>query len=97
MSRAALSRIALCLLLGASPMAMAAHEVSMHGPNGDGGSCPDATAASATATPVAKSVAPTASHIKPKPAIGLRGGGSDDGVGASHAPRWHSFLPGMFR
>ena len=25
------------------------------------------------------------------------GGGDDDGGGAPRVPRWHSFLPGMFR
>lgn len=96
MSRVALSRTLLCLLLlGASSMAMAARGPSMHGPNDDGGGCPDATPTTAAATAAVKSVAPVASHLKAKPVIGLRGGGSD--VGTSHAPRWHSFLPGMFR
>lgn len=83
------------LLLVAGCSMASAHEPRMHGPNGDGGSCQDAAAPAAAATP-AKAVAATASsHAdKIKPVITVRGGG-DDGV--SHTPRWHSFLPGMFR
>ena len=98
MSRAALSRIAFCLLLGASSTALAAREVRLHGPNGDGGGCTDAATATTTTTTAApKAAVPAASHVKAKPVITVRGGGSDDGIGISHAPRWHSFLPGMFR
>lgn len=69
-----------------------ARDVKMHGANGDGGSdaCPDAVPPS----PVAKRIVPATSHNKVKAPANLRGG-SDDG--SSHAPRWHSFLPGMFR
>jgi hypothetical protein len=77
----------------------------MHGPGGDGGECTQADAATATdAAPVGNptTARPAATTgVKPpaatriKPAITVRGG-SDDGSSV-HAPRWHSFLPGMFR
>lgn len=88
-----------CLLLGAaSTTAAVTRDVRMHGPNGDGGgSCPDATATPPiTAAPAKASSTTTAQGSKAKPVISAHGsGGGDDG--SSHAPRWHSFLPGMFR
>ncbi|HVR81578.1 MAG TPA: hypothetical protein VHF02_05805 [Luteimonas sp.] len=77
------------LLCGASSIAIA-RDVQMHGANGDGGSeaCPE------TIPAPAKRVAPAVSHGKVKAPASLRGGSDDVG---SHAPRWHSFLPGMFR
>jgi hypothetical protein len=84
----------LCLLLLSAGSMAGAREVRLHGPNGDGG-CPDA-ATPATAAAPTKAAAPTTTHTeKIKPVITVRGGGDDNGV--SHAPRWHSFLPGMFR
>lgn len=81
------------LLLSAGSMA-GAREVRLHGPNGDGG-CPDAATPVAVTAP-AKSAATTTTHgTKIKPVITVRGGGDD--TSTSHAPRWHSFLPGMFR
>jgi hypothetical protein len=97
--------LALCLLSSAAAVSAGNREPRMHGPGGDGGECtqadtgttPDAAPAATTttakpgATPAVKP--PAATHIKP--AITVRGG-SDDGSSV-HAPRWHSFLPGMFR
>ena len=84
----------LCLLLLSAGSMAGAREVRLHGPNGDGG-CPDA-ATPATAGAPTKAAAPATTHAdKIKPVITVRGGGDDNGV--SHAPRWHSFLPGMFR
>jgi hypothetical protein len=89
----------LCLLLLSAGALAEVRDVRMHGPNGDGGNeCTEADAADPadTATPAAK---PAASAAKPtdatriKPVVTVRGG--DDG--SVHAPRWHSFLPGMFR
>lgn len=75
-------------------------DVRMHGPNGDSGSeCIEADAADASATTVPAAKQATASPTKPaastriKPVVTVRGG--DDGT--THAARWHSFLPGMFR
>jgi hypothetical protein len=84
----------LCLLLLSAGSMAGAREVRLHGPNGDGG-CPDA-AIPATAAAPAQAAAPTAAPAhKIKPVITVRGGGDD--TSTSHAPRWHSFLPGMFR
>ena len=44
----------------------------------------------ATTTP---STRPTGRSTRAKPA----GGGGDASTGSAHSPRWHSFLPGMFR
>lgn len=85
------------LLLGAVGSAAAVNsDVRMHGANGDGGGCADAaTPAAVPAQATTTKPATTTNHAsKIKPVIGVRGGGDD---GGSHAPRWHSFLPGMFR
>jgi hypothetical protein len=88
-----MNRIAPCLLLLCVSAMAGAHEVRMHGPNGDGG-CSDAKATPATlATPPAKPAGAT--HAKAKTAPVFRAGGDDDN--SPHMPRWHSFLPGMFR
>jgi hypothetical protein len=84
----------LCLLLLSAGSMAGAREVRLHGPNGDGG-CPDA-AIPATGPPTAKAAGPTPAPAKKnKPVFNVRGGGDD--TSTSHAPRWHSFLPGMFR
>ena len=88
----------LCLLLLSAGALAEVRDVRMHGPNGDGGDCTEADAAvpADAATPGTK---PAATAAKPagaariKPVVTVRG--SD--TGTSHAPRWHSFLPGMFR
>jgi hypothetical protein len=104
-SRHAPALLALCLLSAAAAASAGNREPRMHGPGGDGGECtqaeagavPDAAPAATTTTAkpgTAPAVKPPATtHIKP--AITVRGG-SDDGSSV-HAPRWHSFLPGMFR
>ena len=86
----------LCLLLTSAGAMAGAREVRLHGPNGDGG-CPDATTPAAPAAAPANATTTPVRHAdKIKPVITVRGGGSDDS-GTTHAPRWHSFLPGMFR
>ena len=108
-SRLTPALIAMCLLLAAAAASAGNREPRMHGPNGDGGStecppvdngtAPDAATPATTsttkpgATPAAK---PAPASVHAKPAITVRGGGNDDGSNV-HAPRWHSFLPGMFR
>ncbi len=96
--------LALSLLFAASAASAGNVQPRMHGPGGDGGECtgvdagtaPDASAPAAkpaTAT-AAKPAAPAPARIKP--VVTVRGGGGDDAT-STHAPRWHSFLPGMFR
>ena len=95
-------RLAICpflmslALLSASPLAFARDAR----PSGDTGDCRDSviTVPSPAQTPVKR---PTAVVQKAKPTAATShtsgGGGSDDSTGMPRAPRWHSFLPGMFR
>ena len=93
-----MTRIAFCLLLLCLTSGAHARDIRMHGPNGDGGgSCSDESSAPlASLVPATKASPAPAPHLgKPKAPTALRSGG-DDSTGM-HAPRWHSFLPGMFR
>ena len=72
---------------------VSARDVRMHGANGDGGACAE-PAASPTAMPAKPAAVAATSHAKIK-APPLFHGGDDDST--PHMPRWHSFLPGMFR
>jgi hypothetical protein len=95
-------RLAICpllmslALLSASPLAFARDAR----PSGDTGDCRDSviTVPSPAQAPVKR---PTSVAHKAKPAAATAhtsgGGGSDDGAGMPRVPRWHSFLPGMFR
>ena len=90
-----MSRTALCLLLVCACASIDAREMRLGGANGDGGGCPDLTAA---ATPDATAEKPraTTQPVRAKPAKPATTRASADG-GRVSAPRWHSFLPGMFR
>jgi hypothetical protein len=89
-----MTRYALCLfLLCASAMA-SARDVRMHGPNGDGGACSEPAAAPPAAAPPAHATSTAVRPAKVKAPPLFRG--SDDDA-SPHMPRWHSFLPGMFR
>ena len=70
--------------------AAAPRDVRMQSPNGDGGTCPDAVAEAESPAPQAPKRAATREKAKATPM--MRSGGD-----ASAKPRWHSFLPGMFR
>jgi hypothetical protein len=101
--------LALCLLSAASVAAAGTREPRMHGPGGDGGACTATDAAGTDATADApaitgakpsaspKPVAATPARIKPVVTVRGSGSGGGDDAGSVHAPRWHSFLPGMFR
>ena len=92
MTRLASSLLLLCLCTGAY-----ARDIRMHGPNGDGGSCTDESSAPLAALVPAKPIPAAIPRAgKPKAPTALRSGGGGDDIGM-HAPRWHSFLPGMFR
>ena len=106
-SRHTLVLLASCLLFAASAAAAGNREPRLHGPGGDGGTCTETDAAAAPDVPAATGKPATAATAKPKattthvkPVVTVRGGsgsgGGDDGSSV-HAPRWHSFLPGMFR
>lgn len=96
--RLALALLPLCLAAAGGAVA-ANNEVALQGPNGNG-SAADCDHAPATAADAASSKpVPTApakrSSTRVKPVVTVRGGDGDDA--SSHTPRWHSFLPGMFR
>lgn len=91
-------RLALCLLLLCASMPAIARDMHLSAANGDGGgSCTDAA-------PPGDEAGPTHGTDKrpqaPKPAKGKPAAaatrGSDAGADI-RPPRWHSFLPGMFR
>jgi hypothetical protein len=93
----ALRRLCSAVLLPVALFAFAAsaspRDVRLQGPDGDGGACPEMAAEAETPSPRAPKRA-NAPREKAKPAT-VRGGGSAADGGAR--PRWHSFLPGMFR
>lgn len=83
-----LTRICLCLLIALASATVAAREVKLSSANG--GSCPDTIAGSKEpARSSARATAP-ARETKAKPSV-------HSDTGNRQSPRWHSFLPGMFR
>jgi hypothetical protein len=91
-----MTRYALCLLLLCTSAMVSARDVRMHGANGDGGACgePAAAPAATTASPSKPATTTASGHAKVKTPPLFRGGDDDT---TPHMPRWHSFLPGMFR
>ncbi len=88
-------RTVLCLiLLAASPLAFAR---DVH-PSGAVGDCRDSVMTVPSPAP-AKQPATIVHKARPAAihAATSGGGGDDDSGGAPRVPRWHSFLPGMFR
>lgn len=90
-------RFALFLLLLCASLPLAAHEARMLSAAGDGGGCHDnAPAQDDNVHPAAASTQPATHATKPaKAKPGVRQ--SSDNIGDIRPPRWHSFLPGMFR
>lgn len=96
--RLSLALLPLCLAVAGGATA-ATNEIALHGPNGNGSGadCDHAPAAppeAASPKPVPTTPAKRSS-TRVKPVVTVRGGDSEDS--SSHTPRWHSFLPGMFR
>ncbi|MCE4372077.1 hypothetical protein [Xanthomonas hortorum] len=89
-------RITVCLLLLLAPLAALASDQLV---DGDHESCVSTNSAARGRTPNGEAAAPArAPTHKPTPATG--GGGSDGDAlfpRMRTMPRWHSFLPGMFR
>lgn len=93
------TRSAIALLLMCACTVAAARGVPAHGANGDGGSCPEMAAAKAQAeqkatlheSPERGALSPAAGG---RPAAARESGNANTRL---QAPRWHSFLPGMFR
>lgn len=83
-------RICLCLLIACASAGVAARDVKMSSPND--GSCPDSVTDREPARASVRKPAP-ARETRAKPSVH-----SDwVGNGRQQSPRWHSFLPGMFR
>lgn len=85
-------RLSLCFLLLCASTTVLARDIRMQTANGEEGTCPSAEAeAGGEAKPVAARSATPANRAR-KPTT-VRGGDNPRIQG----PRWHSFLPGMFR
>ena len=85
-------RIAVCLLIVASAT-VAARESKLS--DAEGGSCRGAQSVSTRAADRDPMVLPAPVVKKTKPLPSNTGGGGDDV--RLQSPRWHRFLPGMFR
>ena len=79
----------LIMLLPCLALPLQAREVRMAGANGDGGACPEQLEADVEGVDATR---PGKRASRDKPAV-TRGAEPQ----AVRAPRWHSFLPGMFR
>jgi hypothetical protein len=95
-------RLSLAVLLLSSAFAchaVHAREVALQGPNGDGGACvvSRADVAGTVDRSDATDPAPAKPTAKPAATRQAGGGGGGSSVRNTQAPRWHSFLPGMFR
>ena len=87
-------RIAVCLLIALTSSSVAARESKLS--DADGGGCPMRTQTAVTRAPDRDpaSMALPVRKSKPAPAVNTGGGGDDVRL---PSPRWHRFLPGMFR
>ena len=83
-----LTRTCLCLLIAFASASVAAREVKLSAANG--GSCPDSIGSKEPARSTARSTTAPVREAKTKPSVHSDAGGRLQ-------PRWHSFLPGMFR
>lgn len=84
-------RICLCLLIMVVSSTVAAREIKLSSANS--GSCPESTStARETSRATPRAPAP-AREMKAKPTVHGDAGTN----GRMQSPRWHSFLPGMFR
>lgn len=86
-------RFALLLLLCSASLPLLAREVRQAGANGDGG-CPTRLAEEDARTGDSHGKGRGAATPAAKEGATAPGGNTENGV---RAPRWHSFLPGMFR
>ena len=87
-----MSRIALCLILICLCTAASAREMRQ-GAGSDDGSCPEIAAAVAEA----EANAPVSKPRGATPAVRNKSSKARGDTQRVQAPRWHSFLPGMFR
>lgn len=84
-------RICLCLLICFASAAVTARDFKMSSPNS--GSCPDSVAEKASTAASARKAPVPARETRAKPSVH----GDAIGNGRLQSPRWHSYLPGMFR
>lgn len=84
-------RICLCLLICFASAAVTARDFKMSSANS--GSCPDSVAEKAAAPASARKAPVPARETRAKPSVH----GDAIGNGRLQSPRWHSYLPGMFR
>ncbi|HJW47332.1 MAG TPA: hypothetical protein VJ484_12720 [Lysobacter sp.] len=87
-------RIVVCLLIAFASASVVARESKLS--DADGGSCPSHSPRAAAARPARDAVVAPAPVNKTK-ASSVRGVGGDDVGNRMQSPRWHRFLPGMFR
>ncbi|MFZ5656068.1 MAG: hypothetical protein ACOY37_03235 [Pseudomonadota bacterium] len=85
-------RICLCLLIAFASAGVGAREVKLSSP--DGGSCAEADA---SPRPAKQKIGPAARASGPARETRTRPSLHSDSDPTSGRPRWHSFLPGMFR
>jgi hypothetical protein len=88
-------RTVVCLLIALASAGVAAREAKLSDADG---SCPTRTQTAATRAPDRDpaSMALPVKKAKPAPAPAASTGGGGDDVRLP-SPRWHRFLPGMFR
>jgi hypothetical protein len=87
-------RIAVCLLIALTSASVAARESKLS--DADGGSCPTRTQTAVTRAPDRDPASMALPVKKAKAAMPTNSGGGGDDVRLP-SPRWHRFLPGMFR
>ncbi|GAA5070194.1 hypothetical protein [Lysobacter panacisoli] len=84
-------RICLCLLIVVASSTVAAREIKLSSANS--GSCPEAASLARENTRATPRATAPAREVKARPSVH-----SDAGTSSRmQSPRWHSFLPGMFR
>lgn len=85
-------RIAICLLIALASASVAARESKLS--DAEGGSC---RGAQSTVRAPDRDVSVLPAAKKTKPALPSNSGGGGDDIRLPSSPRWHRFLPGMFR
>jgi hypothetical protein len=87
-------RIVVCLLIAFASASVVARESKLS--DADGGSCSSHSQTAAASRPARDAVVAPAPANKTK-ASSVRVGGGVDAGNRMQSPRWHRFLPGMFR
>ena len=83
-------RLCICLVFFLLSAGAVAREAKMSSPDG-GGCAEQSVSTSKKATPAAARATDGAGDTRIKPSV------RNDAPGRLSSPRWHSFLPGMFR